>query len=365
MKDVVIVGGGASGVCVAIEIKKINKNLNVLILEQNDKVLKKLLKTGNGKCNISNSNITKEKYNDFSLIESNMKNIDINQYFFDLGLILKETDLNRVYPYSENSGSVVNIFLEAIRKYNIEVITNYKVSKIEKENDLFVINNKIKSKYLILSTGSCAQEKTNGYDIIRSFDINVSKLEPGLVNLETKESTIALKGLRIKCKTVINNQDYYGELLFKDNGLSGIISFDISRVVTNNDIVLFDLAPEFTEKQLYDLLTSNNLDIVLNGLFPKMVSLDLIKRSNRQIDKLIKEIKSYKFTIKGKGSFENAQIALGGVYVDELKNNFESKKISNLYITGEVINVDGASGGYNLYFAWLSGITAARSIANN
>ena len=364
MKDVIIVGGGASGVCAAIELKKLNNDLKVLILEQNDKILKKLLKTGNGKCNISNSNIIKDKYNDFSLIEANINNVDINKYFLDLGLVLKETDLNRMYPYSENSGSVVNVLLEAIKKNNIEVITNYKVESLRKEKDYFIINDSEKAKYVIMATGSCAQEKTNGYELIKKLGIKVSKLQPGLVNLETKESTSALKGLRVKCKTVINNLDYYGELLFKDNGLSGIISFDISRVVKNNDVVSFDLAPEFTEEQLYQLLNSNNLDIVLNGLFPKMVSFDLLKRSNRELDKLIKEIKNYKFNIKGKGSFDNAQIALGGVCVSELKTNFEVKKIDNLYISGELIDVDGASGGYNLFFAWLSGIVAARSIVN-
>lgn len=364
MIDVVIIGGGASGVSAAIELKKINNNLKVVILEQNDKILKKVLKTGNGKCNISNSGICKEKFNDFSLIEKHIKNIDIKDFFLNEGLVLKELDCGRMYPYSETSSSVVNILLESIKKYNIEVVNNYKVSDIKKEKDIFVINNDIKAKYVVFSTGSKSQEKTNGYEILKKLGHKITNLSPGLVSLETCEPTISMKGLRIKCKTIINNQDYFGELLFKENGISGIISFDISRVVNIGDVISFDLAYEYSNEELFELFKNNKKEIVLMGLFPKMIYMDILKRSNGSTKSIVQQIKDYRFTIKGKGGFENSQITVGGVSLDDIKDTFESSIINGLYITGEVLNVDGASGGYNLYFAWLSGIASAKAIAS-
>lgn len=365
MVDVVIIGGGASGIASAIELKKNNKELKVLVLEQNDKILKKLLKTGNGKCNISNNLIKQDKYNDFRLIENNQTEVDIEKFFLDEGLVLKTLDENRMYPYSENSGSVVNILLESIKKYNIDIKTNYCVLSIDKKDDFFIINNEIKSKYVIVSTGSNSQEKTNGYDILKRLGHSVSKLVPGLVNLQTKEDTKAMRGLRIKCKTLINGVNYVGELLFKENGISGIISFDISRVLKNGDVVYFDIAPEFSKMDLHKLFENRNIETVLMGLFPKMIYLDIIKRRGEDVNLIIDEIKNYKFTITGRGSFETSQITIGGVETNNIKDSFESNIVSNLYVTGEVLNVDGASGGFNLYFAWLSGIIAARSILNN
>ena len=365
MYDVIIIGGGASGCACAINLKKNNKNINVIILEQNDKILKKLLKTGNGKCNISNKYIEDSKYNDFSLIGSNIEKVNIEDFFLNEGLVIKEQDAGRMYPYSETSTSVVNIILNSLNKYDIPVKVNYKVYDVKKENDLFIINNSLKAKYIVFASGSISQEKTNGYELIKSFGHKVSELSPGLVNLITKESTQSLRGLRIKCKTVINNKDYYGELLFKENGLSGIIAFDLSRVIRENDVVSFDIAPDFSIDKLTKLLNSGDLDVILTGLFPKMLCFDLIKRSGKNIKELVKVIKNYTFKIVKKGSFDNSQITVGGVQTKEVSQCFESKIVKGLYIVGELLDVDGASGGYNLYFAWLSGIVSSINILKN
>ena len=161
------------------------------------------------------------------------------------------------------------------------------------------------------------------------------------------------------------HQDYYGELLFKENGLSGIIAFDLSRVIRENDVVSFDIAPDFSIDKLTKLLNSGDLDVILTGLFPKMLCFDLIKRSGKNIKELVKVIKNYTFKIVKKGSFDNSQITVGGVQTKEVSQCFESKLVKGLYIVGELLDVDGASGGYNLYFAWLSGIVSSINILKN
>ena len=139
--NVAIIGGGACGVMCAIKLKKLNKNLNVTVFEQNDRILKKVLKTGNGKCNILNNLISKEMYNDFRLIEIN-RNIDVYQELLELGIVLKENTLGRVYPYSESSKTVVNVLLRNLESLGVEVITNCNIVDVKYQNKLYYLNKK-------------------------------------------------------------------------------------------------------------------------------------------------------------------------------------------------------------------------------
>lgn len=360
-----IIGGGASGVLCAIRLKQ-NLNINVTILEQNDRLLKKLMKTGNGKCNIMNKNIASNYYNDYSLIEGN--NINVYQEIESLGILLKELTLGRIYPYSEQSKTVINVLLRKIKELGINVKLNEEVININKLDNLFIVksrNNNYSFDKLIIATGSIAQEKTNGYDLIKNLGLNVSKLSPGLVPLKVYEDTKALSGLRIKTKACINSHICEGELLFKDDGISGIIVLDISRFSNVGDKISFDLMPEYTREDIFPMLKKGNLEESLEGIFPKMIALDILKRSEYNISRVLDVIKNYTFTVKGDMGFKESQITLGGVYTNEVNKNFESKKIKDLFILGEVLNVDGASGGYNLYFAWLSSIASSNYIINN
>ncbi len=359
--DVIIIGCGASGACSGIVLKQ--NGINVAIIEQNDRIMKKILKTGNGKCNIFNRDLKSEYYNDFSLVN---KNVDLDSFFNNLGLLLKTDNNHRVYPYSESSNNVVSILSKEILD-RIPVFTNCEVVEIKKEAGIFIVKSSderaFQAKKVILATGSKAQEKTNGYTLAKNFGHHISKLRPGLVSLITKEKTIHLKGIRIKCSCKIKENLLKGELLFKDNGLSGILAFDISRLIDDNDDIYFDLAPDFTENELKKHFQNCiNNETALNGLFPKMVGLDLIKRCGNEQDKIIQEIKRYHFTVISRGDFDNAQITLGGVDIRDINLDYSSKLVDGLYIIGEVLDVDGACGGYNLYFAISSGIICAQSI---
>ena len=361
---VAIIGGGACGVICALKLKKNNPNINVTILEQNDRILKKVLKSGNGKCNISNNWINEDMYNDFSLIESNL-NIDVNQELKDLGIVLKETSLGRVYPYSESAKTVVNVLLRNLDKYDVDVQTNYNVTKIGYKNNSFIINNKDNFDCLVVATGSIAQEKTLGYDLVKSLGHSVSGLKPGLVPILTLEKTDHLQGIRCKCDAYIKDRKLSGELLFKSDGLSGILSLDLSCLVSVGDVISFDLMPEFSYQEIKDLFVDESISCkdVLEGIFSKALASDLIKRS-KDINDIIENIKNYKFTVKGFKDFKEAQIVCGGVNINEVNNDLSSKVIDKLYLGGEILNVNGMSGGYNLYFAWMSGIIIANSICN-
>lgn len=371
--NVVIVGGGASGVICAIKIKEKNPNISVCILEQNERILKKVLKTGNGKCNIMNCNIVKEYYNDFSLIEAN-KDIDVYQELSSLGILLKEMTLGRIYPYSEQAQTVCNILINKLNSLNIDVITSAKVTKIFKENNTFEISyQKSNNEYslncdkVVLSSGSYAQEKTNGYDLAKKLGLKITPLSPGLTPLITKEKTSHLSGIRIKCDAHVYDDRIKqirimdGEILFKENGLSGILALDISRYVKKNDVIYLDLMKEYSKEDLKKIIR-NDIPSVLEGIFPKMLAKDILDRAGKDKKEIIDVIKEFSFEISQKRDYNESQITLGGICLNEVTNSFESKKISGLFITGEILDCDGASGGYNLFFAWLSGIVCANKI---
>ncbi len=358
-----IIGGGASGVIASLKLKKNNPNIDVILFEQNDRVLKKLLKTGNGKCNIYNSNISKEFYNDFSLFDTS---INLKQELLELGILTKELEYGRCYPYSESSKSVVSILVNDLNKYNVNVICNYNVTSISKKNNLFVINNEYSFDYLIVATGSCAQEHTNGYELLESLHHHVTGLRPGLVPIITYEKTSNLENLRVKCSASCNGYILDGEILFKSNGLSGILSLDLSRIASINDIISLDLMPEYSRNDILNLFNnSNSLYENLLMIFNKPLAEEVIKRGNNELTNVIDIIKNFTFTVKSFRSFNDSQITIGGVFTSEVDNNFESNIVNKLYICGEVLDVDGACGGYNLSFAFMSGIKASLNILKN
>ena len=364
-RDVIIIGGGASGVALAINLKKVNPNLKVTLLEQNDKILKKVLKTGNGKCNISNYNICKEYYHNYEHFEKWIDKFDVEKYFEELGIIIKKDDLGRYYPLSEASNSVVDILRYNLEKLNVEVKTDFLVERVEKKN-VFTIygKEKLECKYLVIATGSYAQSKTNGYDLAKSLNHSITDLKPGLTPIKVKENVKSLQGIRIKCKASVNGFERSGEILFKEDAISGILSLELSRHVKNGDIINIDLIPSLSENELYKFLVGKDLDIALNGILPKMVGQYVLKKSS-SLEEIVDNIKKCKFTVKELYGYNYSQIVCGGVKINEIKDTFESKKIDDLYIVGELLDIDGDCGGFNLYFAWLSAYVASLAITKS
>lgn len=367
MKTVIIVGGGASGISCAINLKKLIKDIKVVILEQNEKIGKKILKTGNGKCNLGNTSIEKECYN--SLFGYEMaKGFNLNKFFSDIGLLIKEDDAHRLYPNSEAATSVLDCFISELDRLKVEINCNFCVRSISKKNNTFIVsdgNSSYTSDYLVIATGSNSQAKSNGYDLLEALHHKITKLTPVLTPIKTYENTKALQGIRVKCIASTNDFSMGGEILFKDEGLSGILALDLSRHVQKDDKIYLDMLPLLSEKDLYIYLINNlkqrDLEQTLKGILPKMIALNILKKENK-VERICNIIKNYQFTVKDLYDYSSSQITKGGVDLSQINSDCSSKIINNLFITGEVLDVDGMCGGYNLMFAFACGDKVANSI---
>lgn len=364
--DVVIIGAGASGISCAIAYKQKNPFKKIVILEQNDRIGKKILKTGNGKCNLGNVHIKENSYHNWEYIKRAMKQFDIIDYFGEMGVITRQDEQGRLYPYSETASSIVDIFRYELERLQIEVRYFFQVTNIFTEKNFIVYgtSTKIEAEKVVVATGSFAQEKTNGYELLEHLGHHIKPLSPRLVPIKVEESVKSLQGIRVKCLAKVKEFEEYGEILFKEAGLSGILALNLSRYVNKNDKIVLDLAPDksyLTLKELIEKLASRDIATILRGLLPKMVILDILKTAKTP-EEIATKIKNYSFTVKDLYDFEFAQVARGGVDMDEVKEDFASKIINNCYIVGEVLDIDGECGGYNLMFAWMSGNTVGKHI---
>ena len=373
----IIVGGGAAGIVCALTAKRENPSLQVSILEQNERIGKKILKTGNGKCNLSNLNMSEHFYNhphELSIWLNQIPISEVQAFFQSCGLFLKTDGSTRLYPYSEKATTVLEVLRYELKRHHIDTICNVRVKSLIYEQGWIVKTNQrdFKADYVVVASGSLAQEQTEGYRILQELGHRLIPLVPGLAALKTKEKLRHLQGLRVKCQAGIYEQKRLlhqdkGEILFKDDGLSGILAFDLSRFLTKGNEVALDLLFDYPhlERELTSLLTWKELEDALMGLLPKMLVWEILKRNpNRDIKAIVKTIHHLSFEVVATYGFEWAQIARGGISLEDINLDFSSRKQAHLSIIGEVLDVDGASGGYNLHFAWLSGMIAGRAIAS-
>ena len=394
MKEICIIGGGASGLAAAITIAKRGKK--VTIIERNEKCGKKILITGGGKCNYFNENQNLNKYHstDKNLVKELITEKNINKvknFFKELGIVPKIID-GYYYPFSKTAITIQNALIEEAKKLNVEIIYNVKVEKIIKK-DYFIINpNKenIKAKKIIISSGSKAAPKTgsdgSGYDLAMNFNHKIIKPHPALISLKgDKNYYKKWSGIRTEALLKLYEDDKFikeekGELQLTDQGISGIVTFNLSNLITQNlktheEIIYINFLPFLEEKSLDSLFKTNkNISEVLERILNyKLVNVLLkeTKIKNNTYDKLTKTEKNkllntltnFKIKIIETGSFDKAQVCQGGVPLDEINiKTMESKKEKNLYFTGEILDINGDCGGYNLTFAWLSGILVGESI---
>ncbi len=395
MYDVIIVGAGASGTFLALTLKYKNPKLKVLLLEKNDKLGKKILITGNGRCNIGNTNIKIDDYSSNStldnfkaLIESGSSNYASLLKEFGV-LITNEED--RLYPYSNQALTVCKSFERALLNYGVEVMYNYDVNNIKKDNDMFIINDDIKSKVVVIATGGKTYPRTGstgkGYELLKLFGHNITKLYPSLTSLKTSYKYIKdLQGVRINAKVSLYDNDSLvteenGQLQFTKDSLSGICVFNLSRYACKmleykSLFIKVDYVPDKKADELYNYVKSfSNYNIeaaiscILNNKLAKVISKDLklegkkvINLTDNNLTKVVNMIKSMTFEIINTGNFDTSQVTSGGAPLDEFTENLESKKCKGLYAVGEVLDVDGKCGGYNLSWAFNSTLLVANDI---
>ena len=405
MFDIVIVGGGASGMMSALSAKDYNSNLSVAIVEKNDRVGKKILSTGNGRCNLTNTDINIDRYHgnnvSFAIGALNKFNYDATiDYFTSLGIFPK-TEGNKVFPYSLQASSVVDVLRMNLKKYCIDEICNFECTKIEQLTNSFKLysksGNTVTCKKLIMSFGGAAGPKfgTDGtsYALLKRFGHKLSDTYPGLVQVKTNpKKVIPMKGVKVDCNVsaYVNNQfvkSEFGELLFTEYGLSGPCIFQLSRIASvqtskgNNVDFYVDIMPELTVEEVYYHLCARNrfvpVEEFLTGMINKLCARQLLKicgvekfnttseiLTDDMLKKLAETIKSWKFEIIGTNSWQNAQVTVGGIDTSDFNpSTMESKLIKGLYACGELLDIDGDCGGFNLQWAWSSGYIAGQECA--
>lgn len=401
MCDIVIIGGGVSGIVSAI--KSFNGRNRITILERNDKCLKKLLLTGNGRCNyfnddtsISNYHSMREDLLDKVINSDNMSRI--LDFYNELGIIPKIKN-GYYYPFSNHASTVRDALMFEVMKLGISIKYNYLVEKIECSNNKFIINDSIVCDKVIIATGSCSYPKTGsdgmGYDFLRKFGHNIIKPLPALVQLNSDfKYCRELSGIRSDVILSLYEDDEFisssvGEVQLTDYGISGICTFNLSHFVTRGldvgrkEVIKVNFLPfikdnymewfntysnKHNDKNIYMLLC-NILNYKLVKVILKVCSIDNetyyneLDYNSRSL--LIDNLTNFKFNIVSTKDFNFSQVCNGGVSLDEVNlSTFESLIVDGLYITGEVLDINGNCGGYNLICAVISGILVGDDLSD-
>ena len=395
---VVVIGGGASGVITAL---KASRNNEVILLDGEDKILKKILLTGNGKCNFWNSDINYSKYHSYNsdLLKDifTSSNID-NTYKFLENIGFYPTIKNGYYyPFSNQAFSVREMFLTELKNKKVKVITNSKVLDVIKEKNIFKVitsDQEYICDKVVISCGSKSYPKTgsdgSGYTLAQKLGHNISRLSSALAPIRMNEKYLKdWNGVRCSASLNLNidGEEYSesGELQLTDYGISGICVFNLSSIIERaildkkNVKLLINFLP-FTDDPMsfiterYNSLIDLTLEEMFESIFNYKLSHVLFKVSGINKDsgwnklsyeeklRLIDTFTNFTVNI-GEVIFDKGQVTSGGVLLSDIDiNTFESKRVDGLYFTGEILDVDGICGGFNLGFAFISGCIVGDSL---
>lgn len=391
MSEIAVIGGGASGLVAAISAAELGAD--VTVYEKNDRIGKKLLATGNGRCNLSNINAGIENYHgrDTSFMLSALNAFWYDEtidFFENLGLLTKADSDGRVYPYSDRASSVLDILRLGLDNKGVKVVCGFEVSSVIKRKNVFEIvsydgQHRFADKVIISAGGRAAPGLgggSGGYDILRSLGHHITELHPSIVQLKTDTEPIAgLKGVKCQAMVKIAGKSAAGELLFTDYGISGPPVFLLSSYYNETDEkkLFIDFFYDYEEAGLFRILMKKAAytdapENLFTGILHKNIGRAILKQSgctqlsNSSLKKICRCAKSFELTATGTMSWNNAQVTAGGVRTDEINpESFMSKKCPGLYVTGEILDIDGDCGGYNLQWAWSSGHIAGAHAAIN
>ncbi len=402
---IAVIGGGASGLAAAVfaarAAKSFNKSVAINVYDGNPRVGKKILVTGNGRCNFTNENITEKNFHgdtEFaSAVYSRFTYKDTEEFFHSLGVFSKSDNAGRVYPMSFQATAVLDALRQECLSLSINEVCDTKIVSLKKQGSGFVLNDTMFADRVILATGGKAApvqgSDGSGFELLRPFGIECAPLLPALVPLNCDNFTKALKGIRaqgkitLKCDGKVIAEDS-GEIQYTDYGLSGIPSMQVSRFAaeklyeSKTVFAHVDSAPYFTapelKKELFILVKENPempLEMLLSGIIPKKLgsyllsccSLNINQKIGKLhpsvIEKIVAAVKNKKYKISSVKGFSDAQVTAGGIRAKEINpETMELKKVKGLYVCGEIVNVDGDCGGYNLQWAWSSAYVAGTSI---
>lgn len=387
-----IIGAGASGMAAALAAAE-NPEVEVLVLERQNRVGRKLLATGNGRCNLTNLHALEGGYHgespDFSQAAlTRFSPEETLAWFRSLGLYTVAEPSGRVYPYSDQANSVVDVLRLAMDKPNITLVTGFTVEKIRREPEGFTLSSREDSYFchkVIVACGGLAGSKLggtmSGYQLLGKLGHRSTRLRPALVQIKCGwGGVVGLKGVRANCHAKILRDDHVfaqstGELQFTEMGLSGPVIFEISRDVCfgkGDWKARLDFLPEMSQEELEEMLLERQqrnfpMEELLTGILHNRLGRVLTKAagiSGRQAGDLTREeiaqvcrtVKDFDIPLTEPLGMDSAQVTAGGVLTENFDpQTLESRLVPGLYACGEVLDVDGDCGGYNLQWAWSSG----------
>ncbi len=392
--ELLILGGGASGLAAAIEAARLGAA--VTVMEKLDRVGKKILATGNGRCNLLNLHALPADYNDPAFVGRVFAQYGVESdlcFFRSMGLLTTADAEGRVYPRSGAASSVLDVLRLECARLGVRFVCGEPASSIRRENDAFLVNKTVRARAVIVACG-CKASPTHGtdgsgYRLLEAFGHTCTALRPALVQLRTDPDFVrGLKGLRASVALTLKTSDgethgSSGEALFTDYGLSGIAAMELSRYASDGGTLFIDFLPDMDEAQAQAFLreakargTDAPIEQLLLGALHSRIGQAALRETlhrkltascdtltDDELQTLAKALKAFPLTVRGTKGFADAQVTAGGLDVTEFTDTLGSKRAPGLFACGEILNIDGRCGGYNLTFAWSSGRLAGRSAA--
>lgn len=408
ISTIVVLGGGASGMIAAVAAAYASEGrINITICERMARLGRKILATGNGRCNFTNVNASPDHYfgADPYFIKAALGEFDVGstlEFFRGLGVIPKEEGDGKVYPYSDQASAVLDALRFEIERLNINVRTGFDVKDIEVRKRGFRIvsykNEAVCADRVVVACGGCASPNLgsngSGFKLMEKLGHRISDLSPALVQIRLKADFLkALSGIKVKGKVGISvngriSHEEEGEILFTDYGISGPPVFQLSAFVPGhkNAYIDIDFMPDYEINDVCKLLKQRaaklkhlSMENFFNGLLNKRVgnviakcsgigklSLPVSELNDDFIGIIAQNIKSFKVKTDGLNGWNNAQVTAGGVLTRQFnENTMESERLRGLYCCGEIFDIHGECGGYNLQWAWSSGYTAGKYAAQS
>ncbi len=400
---VLIIGGGASGMMAAIAARK--EGAEVCILERQARVGRKLLATGNGRCNLSNTKLTMKNYHgqNTAFAQAALRAFDPKQtlaFFQSLGLITTVEPSGKVYPLSDQAGSVVDVLRLTLDALGVKTRTSFEVTALKrgKKGGFQVLSKEetLHADAVVLCCGGIAGAKLggtqSGYDLLKAQGHTMTKLFPALVQVKTDTAFVkALKGVRADASVLVERNgkilaENAGEIQFTDFGISGPTIFEISRVISTGKpplTVHLNLLRHLRNEEVLALLQSRRkamprqaLENFLTGILHNRLGRTILRYtgygftdpisslSPSDIKRIAHAIQDFSLAVVGIMGFDAAQVTAGGIRTEEFHpHTMESRLIPGLFAAGEVLDIDGDCGGYNLQWAWASGYLAGKAAA--
>ncbi len=397
--DIAIIGGGAVGLIAAVAAKRHRADLSVAVFEKEDRVGKKLLRTGNGRCNITNKYINEDRYHgqDVEFIEAafdRFPRATVERFFRSVGVMIDYVPDGRAYPASYQASAVLDALRFAGEELGVEYICSQEISDIKPKNSGFSLSgDQYFAKRVIAAYGTSAGLRTPTSPLLEKMGYKAVEIKPAIVAIKTDPFYVRqLKGIKFEgsvsaVKDSVKLKTSEGEVLFAEDGISGPPALDIARLISHKraDQVSLDIMPTYSFEELVDILkerralfAGREMENFFVGMVNKRLGQIIVKYSGVELHSRVSELtddklqvlawalKDFRIKATGTQSLANAQVAAGGIATDQFNPfTLESKLHKGLFAAGELLDIDGDCGGFNLQWAWSSGLLAAESACNS